>query len=96
MDIRKMTSEELDKLSHLDIAYNIIKTEKKVLNTIDLLKEICSISLEHEITQNESEVLGNFLISGEYKIHELSLNKEKFNFLNVAIILITLKSSSLK
>ena len=36
MDIRKMTSEELEKLSHLDIAYNIIKNEKKVLNTLDL------------------------------------------------------------
>lgn len=43
MNIRNMTSEELEKLSHLDIAYNIIKSEKKVLNTIELLKEICNL-----------------------------------------------------
>lgn len=37
-----------------------------------------SISLEHEMDINESEILGNFIVSGEYKSHELSANKESF------------------
>lgn len=61
MDIRKMTSEELEKLSHLDIAYNIIKNEKKVLNTLDLLKEVCSI-LNYEESAVE-ELIGDFYTS---------------------------------
>ena len=44
------------------------------------VKEIVSISLEHEITQNSDEVLGNFIISGTYKEHELSVNTEDFKF----------------
>lgn len=61
MDIRKMTSEELEKLSHLDIAYNIIKNEKKVLNTLDLLKEVCNV-----LNYGESaveELIGEFYTS---------------------------------
>ena len=61
MDIRKMTSEELEKLSHLDIAYNIIKNEKKVLNTLDLLKEVCSI-LNYDESAVE-ELIGDFYTS---------------------------------
>lgn len=61
MDIRKMTSEELEKLSHLDIAYNIIKNEKKVLNTLDLLKEVCSI-LNYSESAVE-ELIGEFYTS---------------------------------
>lgn len=44
------------------------------------VKEICSISLEHEITKNDSEVLGNFLVTGTYKEHELSVNTSDFKF----------------
>lgn len=61
MDIRKMTSEELEKLSHLDIAYNIIKNEKKVLNALDLLKEVCSI-LNYDESSVE-ELIGEFYTS---------------------------------
>lgn len=43
------------------------------------IAEITSISLEHEMTINETELLGNFIISGEYKTHELSVNKEEFS-----------------
>ena len=44
------------------------------------LAEILSISLEekHEIENNR--IVGFFIVSGEYKIHEISLNKEKFSF----------------
>ncbi len=57
----------------------IIPFESKVkFNTP--VKEICSISLEHEITQNDHEILGNFIISGTYKEHELSINTSNFKF----------------
>lgn len=42
------------------------------------ISEILSISLEHEYTINDSELLGNFIITGDYKSHEVSVNKEKF------------------
>ena len=42
--------------------------------------EITSISLEHEYTVNSSEILGNFIISGDYKSHEVSVNKEHFEY----------------
>ena len=43
MNIRNLSSQELENMSHMDIAYNIIKSEKKVLNTLDLLKEVCNL-----------------------------------------------------
>lgn len=42
MNIKKMNIEELEKLSHLDIAYNLLKYEKVKLTTVDLLKEVCN------------------------------------------------------
>lgn len=44
------------------------------------IAEILSVSLEHDYTANEKEVLGNFTISGEYKVHEVSVNKEHFEY----------------
>jgi len=44
------------------------------------IAEISSISLEHEMSVNESELLGNFIVSGEYKAHEISINKEEFSY----------------
>lgn len=44
------------------------------------VKEITAISLEHEITKNPDMISGVFYISGEYKITEGLLDKEKFNF----------------
>ena len=57
----------------------IIPFEKKVEFDTPI-SEICSISLEHEITKNDGEILGNFLITGTYKEHELSINKTDFSF----------------
>lgn len=42
--------------------------------------EILSVSLEHEYTANNNEILGNFIITGEYKSHEVSVNKDKFEY----------------
>ncbi len=44
------------------------------------IAEVSSISLEHEYTVNEHELLGNFVVTGEYKTHEVSVNKEAFEY----------------
>lgn len=44
------------------------------------IKDITSISIDSDFKTDNMVVKGNFYISGEYKIHEISLNKEKFNF----------------
>lgn len=44
------------------------------------IAEICSLSLEHEFSPKENELSGVFIISGEYKSHEVSVNKEPFEF----------------
>jgi len=61
MDIRNLSSEELEKMSHLDIAYNIIKNEKKILNTLDLLKEVCELlNYDNNVLEN---LIGDFYTS---------------------------------
>ena len=44
------------------------------------VKEITAISLEHEINKYPDMINGVFYISGEYKIAEGLLDREKFNF----------------
>lgn len=44
------------------------------------VKEITAISLEHEINKYPDMINGVFYISGEYKITEGLLDREKFNF----------------
>ncbi len=44
------------------------------------IAEICSISLEHELDVKASEIEGKFIITGEYKSHEVSVNKEPFEY----------------
>ena len=50
-----------------------IDFEKKV-------SEITSISLEHETKVEEDTLKGNFIISGDFKSHEVSVNKEPFSY----------------
>lgn len=44
------------------------------------IAEITSIALEHNYKLGERGVNGSFVVSGEYKAHELSANKESFNY----------------
>ena len=44
------------------------------------IKDITSISIDSDFKAENGFITGNFIISGDYKIHELSLNREKFNF----------------
>ncbi len=52
-------------------------------NTLEFntsIYEITKMSLEHEFNVNDGVVLGNFYITGEYRSHEVSVNKEPFKF----------------
>ena len=57
---------------------NLIIPFTKDIKFTSNISEITSISLEHEFTVNNDEILGNFIVSGDYKTHEVSVNKEYF------------------
>ena len=44
------------------------------------IAEITSISLEREDKLTDTEILGDFIISGDYKVHSISVNKEQFKY----------------
>lgn len=44
------------------------------------IAEITSISLEHEDKINDEEIAGDFIVSGEYKVHSISVNRESFKY----------------
>lgn len=44
------------------------------------LAEVTSISLEHDLKIEENIVLGNFIISGEYKVTEASIDTSPFSY----------------
>lgn len=54
---------------------------KKELTFKTKVCEITSISLEHQIKEQDDDLVnGEFLINGEYKMTEGSINKEKYDF----------------
>ncbi len=58
MSIRKKSIEELELMSYTDIAYEIIKEDKKQYNTPNLFKEVCKLL---EISDEEfAEKIGDF------------------------------------
>ncbi len=61
MDINNLTKDELEKMSYLDMAYNILMYNKKLYTTLELLKEICNI-LEYGDDKFES-LVGDFYTS---------------------------------
>ncbi len=44
------------------------------------ISEITSISLEHEEEYNQNDIEGKFIVSGDYKVHPISVNKESFKY----------------
>lgn len=58
MDIRKMPLDELELLSYADIAYEIIKEDRKPLTTPLLFKEVCGLLEIGEDTM--MELIGDF------------------------------------
>ncbi len=59
---------------------NCIVPFSKDVKFSSALSDIVSISLEHEISLNDEVLLGNFVISGTYKTHELSANALDFEY----------------
>jgi len=57
---------------------NIPYEKEIVFNT--KIAEITSISLEYEANIFDEDIQGDFIVSGDYKIHELSVNKEPFKY----------------
>jgi len=53
-----MNKQELEQMPLTEIAYNIIKEEKKDLNTADLFKKVCNL-LEYSEAEYESQI-GDF------------------------------------
>jgi hypothetical protein len=56
-----------------------IRLEKEFLFKNNI-KDITSISIDCDFKKINNELVGDFIISGEYKLHEISLNREKFNY----------------
>lgn len=59
---------------------NLVIPFTKDIKFKNSIAQILSVSLEHDYTANMEEVLGNFTVSGEYKTHEVSVNKESFEY----------------
>ena len=56
-------------------------TLDKQINFPTMIGEICSISLEHNLSFiDESNICGNLLLSGKYKLTEASRLEEAFNY----------------
>lgn len=56
-----------------------IPYEKEIVFNTKIV-EITSISLEYEANVLDEDIEGDFIVSGDYKIHELSVNKEPFKY----------------
>ncbi len=50
----------------------------KEINLDSKVAEITSISLEYEMHIEDDDLEGNFIVSGEYRAHEISINTEPF------------------
>ena len=58
----------------------VIPFKKELLFKTNV-SEITSISLEHNILSKSTyKIIGNFMVFGDYKMTEGSINREKFNF----------------
>lgn len=55
------------------------KLEKELLFKNNI-KDITSISLDTDFVLDGLKIKGNFFINGDYRIHEVSINRESFNF----------------
>ena len=58
---------------------NIIPYEKEI-EFDGPIAEITSISLEHNEKVEGSEINGEFIIFGDYKAHQISINKDEFKY----------------
>lgn len=61
MDLNKMTKAELETLSYTDLAFHILKDNKKTMNTPSIFKKICEL-LEYSDDEYTSKI-GDFYTS---------------------------------
>ena len=67
----------------------IVNVEKEIVFKT-MLGEVTSISLEDDLSfVNDSEVEGNLIISGTYKMTEASTLEEEFNYIVPVEIMLT-------
>lgn len=57
---------------------NISIPFKKTIPFKGNIAEICSISLEHDVSINDCELLGDFIVSGEYKNLDVNVDTNPF------------------
>lgn len=57
----------------------IIPFRKEILFKTKI-KEVTSISLEHDYKVDDNLISGEFVVSGDYKITSSSINREEFNY----------------
>ena len=70
-----------------------------VLNFETDVCEITAISLEHKIDMEDDAISGVFYITGEYKIIDGQLEREKFNFelpFDIAITVLPINNTTAK
>lgn len=53
---------------------------KKEIKMDTSVSEIVSISLDHSLSKEEYAIKGTFIVSGEYKLTEASINTESFKY----------------
>ena len=71
MNVRQMPLEELELLSYTDIAYELLKLDKKPKTTHALFKEVCDLLQISEDNNQNSEILNQEI--EELKESKLSL-----------------------
>ena len=59
---------------------NISIPFEKIIPFKSNIAEICSISLEHDISINDNELLGDFLVTGEYKNLDVNVDTQPFEY----------------
>ena len=74
---------------------NIIPFKKEIIFKTNI-SEIISISLEHELSINDHEISGEFIINGDYKISDNSVNVSQFNYKLPFYIVLDLKYDTSK
>ncbi len=53
---------------------------KKEINFKNNIAEIVSIALDHDLKLDDRVIKGNLIISGSYKINDISINTEEFKY----------------
>ena len=84
MNIRKLPKEELELLSYTDIAYELLKHDKKPKTTPVLFKEVCTLLNINE--DNMMEMIGDFYTNLTTDKRFLLLDKAEWDLKEAHIV----------